>query len=174
MPDCDEGYPVRTQIGDRDLQILYGKGIALDGDSIQLLHDPAADGNTVRFQLDTKEFHKILQADGAVHAVGILVQLFKIFFHLVVFVPNFTDQFFQNILHRNNTKRPAKIVYDYGDMGLLMLEHFQNIPDFCVLIDKQRLRHNLRNGLIRHLAVDIEVLLMKNADDLIDGIPVDQ
>jgi hypothetical protein len=44
-------------------------------------------------------------------------------------------------------------------MGLLMLEHFQNIPDFCVLIDKQRLRHNLRNGLIRHLAVDIEVLL---------------
>ena len=55
-----------------------------------------------------------------------------------------------------------------------MLEHFQNIPDFCVLIDKQRLRHNLRNGLIRHLAVDIEVLLMKNADDLIDSIPVDQ
>ena len=91
-----------------------------------------------------------------------------------MFVPNFTDQFFQNILHRNNTKRPAKIVYDYGDMGLLMLEHFQNIPDFCVLIDKQRLRHNLRNGLIRHLAVDIEVLLMKNTDDLIDGIPVDQ
>ena len=47
LPDCDEGYPVRTQIGDRDLQILCGKGIALDGDSIQLLHDPAADGNTV-------------------------------------------------------------------------------------------------------------------------------
>ena len=78
LPDCDEGYPVRTQIGDRDLQILSGKGIALTGDSIQLLHDPAADGNTVRFQLDVKEFHKILQADGAVHAVGILVQLFKI------------------------------------------------------------------------------------------------
>lgn len=76
-----------------------------------------------------------------------------------MFVPNFTDQFFQNILHRNNTKRPAKIVYDYGDMGLLMLEHFQNIPDFCMLLDKQRLRHNLRNGLIRHLAVDIEVLM---------------
>ena len=59
-------------------------------------------------------------------------------------------------------------------MGLLMLEHFQNIPDLCVLIDEQRLRHDLRNGLIRHLAVDIEVLLMKNADDLIDSIPVDQ
>ena len=63
LPDCDEGYPVRAQIGDRDLQILSGKGIALDGDSIQLLHDPAADRNTVRFQLDAKEFHKILQAD---------------------------------------------------------------------------------------------------------------
>ncbi len=45
---------------------------------------------------------------------------------------------------------------------------------FGMLVDKQRLRHNLRNGLIRHLAVDIEVLLMKNTDDLIDGIPVDQ
>ena len=67
LPDCDEGYPVRAQIGDRDLQILSGKGIALDGDSIQLLHDPAADRNTVRFQLDVKEFRKILQADGAVH-----------------------------------------------------------------------------------------------------------
>ena len=43
-----------------------------------------------------------------------------------------------------------------------------------MLIDEQRFRHDLRNGLIRHLAVDIEVLLMKNADDLIDGIPVDQ
>ena len=37
LPDCDEGYPVRTQIGDRDLQILSGKGIALDGDSIAVL-----------------------------------------------------------------------------------------------------------------------------------------
>ena len=91
-----------------------------------------------------------------------------------MFVPNFTNQLFQNILHRNNAKRSAEIIYDHGDMGLLMLEHFQNIPDFCVLIDKQRLRHDLRNRLIRHLAVDIEVLLMKNADDLIDGIPVDQ
>ena len=91
-----------------------------------------------------------------------------------MFVPNFTNQFFQNILHRNNTKRSAEIIYDHGDMGLLMLEHFQNIPDFCVLIDKQRFRHDLRNGLIRHLAVDIEILLMKNADDLINGIPVDQ
>lgn len=43
-----------------------------------------------------------------------------------------------------------------------------------MLIDEQRLRHDLCNGLIRHLAVDIEILLMKNADDLIDGIPVDQ
>ena len=84
--------PCSAQIGDRDLQILSGKGIALDGDSIQLLHDPAADRNTVRFQLDVKEFRKILQADGAVHAIGILVQLFKIFLHLVVFVPNFTNQ----------------------------------------------------------------------------------
>ena len=70
---------MRAQPGDRDLQILHSEGIALDGDSIQLLHDPAADGNTVRFQLDAKEFHKIFQADGAVHTVGILVQLFKIF-----------------------------------------------------------------------------------------------
>ena len=31
-------------------------------ESIQLLHDPATDRNTVRFQLDVKEFHKILQA----------------------------------------------------------------------------------------------------------------
>ena len=59
-------------------------------------------------------------------------------------------------------------------MGLLMLEHFQNIPDLRVLIDEQRLRHDLRNRLIRHLAVDIEVLLMKNTNDLIDSIPVDQ
>ena len=117
LPDCKEGYPVRTQFGDRDLQILHNKGIALGGDSIQLLHDPAADRNTVRFQLDVKEFRKILQADGAVHAIGILVQLFKIFLHLVVFVPNFTNQFFQNILHRNNTKRSAEIIYDHGDMG---------------------------------------------------------
>ena len=124
MPDCDEGYPVRTQIGDRDLQILHSEGIALDGDSIQLLHDPAADRNTFRFQLDVKEFHKILQAEGAVHAVRILVQIFKILSHLVVLVPNFTNQFFQNILHRNNTERAAKIVYNDGDMGLLMLEHF--------------------------------------------------
>lgn len=122
----------------------------------------------------SKEFRKIFQADGAVHAVGILVQLFKIFFHLVVFVPDFTNQFFQNILHRNNTKRSAEIIYDHGDMGLFMLEHFQNIPDFCVLIDEQRFRHDLRNGLIRHLCINIEVLLMKNADDLIDGILVDQ
>ena len=43
-----------------------------------------------------------------------------------------------------------------------------------MLIDEQRFRHDCRNGLIRHLAVDIEVLLMKNTDDLIDGIPVDQ
>ena len=55
-----------------------------------------------------------------------------------------------------------------------MLEHFQNIPDLRVLVDELRLRHDLRNGLIRHLAVDIEVLLMKNTDDLIDSIPVDQ
>ena len=47
LPDCDEGYPVRTQIGDRDLQILSGKGIAFDGDSIELLHDPAADRKSV-------------------------------------------------------------------------------------------------------------------------------
>ena len=78
LPDCNEGYPVCAQIGDRNLQILHSKRIALAGDSIQLLHAPAADGNTVRFQLDIKEFHKILQTDGAVHAVGILVQLFKI------------------------------------------------------------------------------------------------
>ena len=115
---------MRAQPGDRDLQILHSEGITLDGDSIELLHDPAANGNAVRVQLDVKEFHKILQADGAVHAVGILVQLFKIFFHFVVFVPNFTNQFFQNILHRNNTERAAKIVYNDGDMGLLMLEHF--------------------------------------------------
>ena len=115
---------MRAQPGDRDLQILHSEGIALDGDSIQLLHDPAADRNTVRFQLDIKEFHKIFQTDGAVHTLGILVQLFKIFFHFVVFVPNFTNQFFQNILHRNNTERAAKIVYNDGDMGLLMLEHF--------------------------------------------------
>ncbi len=37
LPDCDERYPVRTQIGDRDLQILSGKGIALNGDSIAVL-----------------------------------------------------------------------------------------------------------------------------------------
>ena len=83
-------------------------------ESIQLLHDPATDRNTAQFQLDVKEFHKILQAGGAVHAVGVLVQLFKIFFHLVVFVPNFTNQFFQNILHRNNTKRSTKIIYNDG------------------------------------------------------------
>jgi len=43
-----------------------------------------------------------------------------------------------------------------------------------VLIDEQRFRHDCRNGLIRHPAVDIEVLLMKNPNDLIDGIPVDK
>lgn len=80
--------------------------------------------NAVRVQLDVKEFHKIFQTDGAVHTVGILVQLFKIFFHFAVFVPNFTNQVFQNILHRNNAERAAKIVYNDGDMGLLMLEHF--------------------------------------------------
>ena len=37
LPDCDEGYPVCAQFGDRDLQILIGKGIALDGDSIAVL-----------------------------------------------------------------------------------------------------------------------------------------
>ena len=55
-----------------------------------------------------------------------------------------------------------------------MLEQLQNIPDFCMLIDKQRFRHNFRNRLICHLSVDIEVLLMQNADNLINGIPVDQ
>ena len=39
---------------------------------------------------------------------------------------------------------------------------------------KATLMCHIRNGLIRHLAVDIEILLMKNADDLINGIPVDQ
>ena len=111
---------MRAQPGDRDLQILHSEGIALDGDSIQLLHDPAADGNTVRFQLDVKEFHKILQADGAVHAVGILVQLFKIFFHLVVFVPKLTNQFFQKIQHRKNTQPAAKIVNNDGAKGHLI------------------------------------------------------
>lgn len=46
---------MRAQPGDRDLQILHSEGITLDGDSIELLHDPAADRNTVRFQLDIKE-----------------------------------------------------------------------------------------------------------------------
>ena len=40
-----------------------------------------------------------------------------------------------------------------------MLEHFQNIPDLRVLIDKQRRGHDFRNGTIRHLAVAIEILL---------------
>ena len=116
LPDFDKGYPVCAQIGDRDLQILHSKGIALGGDSIQLFHDTAANGNTVRFQFDVKKFHKIFQADGAVHAVCILVQLFKIFFHLIMFVPNFTNQFLQNILHRNNTKRSAEIIYNDSNM----------------------------------------------------------
>ena len=107
------------QLGNRDLQMLRGEGLTLDRHLVQLLHDPAADGNTVRFQLDVKEFHKILQADGAVHAVGILVQLFKIFFLLVLDVRNFTVQLFENIVHRYYTKRPAKIVYDHGNVGLL-------------------------------------------------------
>ena len=68
-----------------------------------------------------------------------------------MFVPNFTNQFFRYILHRNNTKRSAKIIYTDGDMGLLMLEHFQNIPDFCMLINEQQFRHNLHNRLIRSI-----------------------
>ena len=43
-----------------------------------------------------------------------------------------------------------------------------------MLVDEQRLRHDLGDGLIGHFAVDIEILLMENAHDLIDGIPVDK
>jgi len=76
-----------------------------------------------------------------------------------VFVPNFTDQFFQNILHGDNSQRAAEIIYDHGNVGLLMLEHFQNVADLRVLVNEQGQRYDFCDGLIRHFAVDIEILL---------------
>ena len=80
-------------------------------------------------------------------------------FHLVMLVPDFTDQFLQNILHRHNAERSAKIVYNDGDVRFLALERLQDIPNLRVLIDKQRRGHDFRNGALRHLAVAIEILL---------------
>ena len=91
-----------------------------------------------------------------------------------MFIPDLTYQLFQNVLHRNDSQRAAKIIDHDRNVGLLVLEHLQNVPDFGMLVDEQRLRHDLGDGLIGHFAVDIEILLMENAHDLIDGIPVDQ
>ena len=172
--DRNGGYPVGVQLGNRDLQMLRGEGLSLDRHLVQLLHDPAAHGNAVGFQFHIEELHEVLQTDGAIDPVEVFSQLLKILLDLVVFIPDLAHQLLQNVLHRDDSQRAAEIIDHDRDVGFLVLKRFQNVPDFGVLIDEQRLRHDLGDGLIGHFPVDVEILLMENANDLINGIPVDK
>ena len=78
----------------------------------------------------SKNSSEIFQTGGTIHAVGVFIQFFKMLFHLVMLVPDFTNQLFQDILHRYNAERSAKIVYNDGNVRFLALERLQDIPIF--------------------------------------------
>ena len=89
-------------------------------------------------------------------------------------VPNLANKLFQNIFHGDNAQRAAEIVNNNRNVRFFELQRFKDVANFRMLIHEQRRRHDLRNGSLGHLAVYVEVLLMKHAHNLVNRIAIHQ
>ena len=89
-------------------------------------------------------------------------------------IPDFAHKLLQNILHRHNAARAAVLVDDHSHMRLGLLERFEKPADRLVFQHEKRRYDNFRKRLFCDPAADVEILLMDRAENVVDGILIDE
>ena len=117
---------------------------------------------------------EVVKAHLGVDQIGVGGQLGDGCFLFVVLVPDLADQLLQNVLHRDDAAGAAVFVDHDGHVRLGLLELFEQLADGLHLQRVDRREQDLAQGLIRDAAADVEVLLVDGAEDVVDGILIDE
>lgn len=120
-----------------DREIFEVDGLRLFGDFAELLDNPPAHRLRVkvfRFVLvDIEFFEEVVKFRTAVHEVVFIVNLGEVVDHFVVFVPDLTDEFFEDIFERYYAERSAVLVHHDRHMYLLSLHTLEQCGYFHML-----------------------------------------
>ena len=132
------------------------------GDASQPFGDEAAQAGVVAAFGERELLDVIVHVrDGQrrVDDVGALGDFLDVVVFAVVLVFDFADQFFQDVLHRDQAGRPPELVHDDGDVDLAALELAQQ------LVDRHGLGHE--EGRPQQVADDDQVAVLHEREQVL-------
>ena len=88
-------------------------------------------------------------------------------------IPDLAHQLLQDVLHGDDAAGAAVLIHHHGHVGLGLLELGEEMADGLALQGEDHGGEELREGLLRDALADVEVLLVEDAQDIVDAVPVD-
>ena len=161
-------------LGDGDVQTLGLEVVAHLGHPAYLLHDPAGHGGRVAAALHLEQVVHIVQVGGAgdeIAAVGLLLEGLD---DLVMLIPDLAHQLLYDVLQGGNTLGAAVLIHHHGHVGLVLLEDAQQLGDLGVSGGVKDRRFQIGQVRLAAIAGGIEVLLMDDADDVVNAVVINR
>ena len=141
------------------------------------LHRPAARGIVIALKAPVvlaELLEHLKDVHVAAHDIGAAADLHEVVPHLVRLVPDVADELFEHVLHRDDAHRAAVIVGDDRQVQLFRLELGEQGGDPHRLVHEDAVGHEVGKAGVGLLHDRLEqVAHLQNADDVVDGAPVD-
>ena len=169
-----------VHLGHRHVQAVGDEAVALLRHTADLLHHPAGDGVGVALPLYLEQVKEVGQIGGAGDEVAVVLLLLELLDDLVVLVPDLAHQLLHDILQGDQALGAAVLVHHNDHVGFLPLEDAQQLGDLGVAGGIEHGAQHLLHAGQAAVAGRVEILLMDDADDIVDvlvvhrqaGIPV--
>ena len=151
------------------------EGVPRLGNVFGLFHHPAAYRAGVRvFDFLIQRVLQLIQRRIAKDQQGAVLAAADIDLHLIVLVPDFAHQLFQNVLHGDDTGGAAVLVRNHGHLAAGALHQLQRSADLRRFRHEQGLFHQLLQGAGALLQPVEKVLLVQNAHDMVQRFVIDR
>ena len=112
--------------------------IALFRYTFKKSHNPATDGEYIKFLVNIELFIHLVDACRSGHEVFVFGNFLDFLYNRIMLIPDFADELFEDIFHGDDTVGAAEFINDNGNMRFLRLHFFQQRADLRILGYKER------------------------------------
>ena len=150
---------------DDDFEVMVAETLPDSRDVVHVVDDPGGRRVEVVFlvSVDVEVLEEIVDVEVSFDKISLIVKFLVVLDDFVVFVVNLSDEFFEDVLHRDDAFRSPVFVDDDSHVGFGRLQLSEQSADLDVRRGVDALLQDLfyRSTGIRVIE-EIEVLLMKN------------